>query len=85
MQYLGLLFVWMLSANVYASESQLESLYQDNNVEGSILIESADGKLKYQYNVNNEASYIPASTFKIPNTLIILEEGLIKDASEVIA
>lgn len=85
MQYLGLLFVWMLSANVYASESQLESLYQDNIVEGSILIESADGKLKYQYNVNNEASYIPASTFKIPNTLIILEEGLIKDASEVIA
>jgi beta-lactamase class D len=56
-----------------------------NNINGSILIESADGKLKYQYNVNNKESFIPASTFKIPNTLIILEEGFIKDPSEVIA
>lgn len=85
MKYLGLLVIWALSANIYALENEIESLYKANNVEGSILIESADGKLKYQYNVNNKESFIPASTFKIPNTLIILEEGLIKDSSEVIA
>ncbi|MEJ2062175.1 MAG: penicillin-binding transpeptidase domain-containing protein [Reinekea sp.] len=85
MKYLGLIVLWALSANIYAVESQIESLYKANNVNGSILIESADGKQRYQYNVNNKESFIPASTFKIPNTLIILEEGLIKDSSEVIA
>ena len=31
-----------------------------------------------------EQGHIPASTFKIPNTLIALEEGVIKDQFEVI-
>jgi beta-lactamase class D len=31
-----------------------------------------------------DSGYIPASTFKIPNSLIALEEGLIKDTSQVI-
>lgn len=83
MKYLGLV-IWALSVNVLAGENQIESLYKANNVDGSILIESADGKQRYQYKVNNEESFIPASTFKIPNTLIILEEGLIKDPTEVI-
>ncbi|WP_438971824.1 penicillin-binding transpeptidase domain-containing protein [Methylophaga sp.] len=85
MKYLGLVVLWALSVNIYAGESQIESLYKANNVYGSILIESADGKQRYQYNVNNKESFIPASTFKIPNTLIILEEGLVKDPTEVIA
>ena len=84
MKYLGLLIVLAFSANTYAVEKEIESLYKAKNINGSILIESADGKIKYQYNVNNKESFIPASTFKIPNTLIILEEGLIKDLSEVI-
>jgi beta-lactamase class D len=84
MKYLGLLIIWAFSANSYAGEQGIESLYKANNIKGSLLIESADGKLKYQYNINNKESFIPASTFKIPNTLIILEEGLIKDPSEVI-
>ncbi|MEJ2669053.1 MAG: penicillin-binding transpeptidase domain-containing protein [Gammaproteobacteria bacterium] len=84
MKYLGVIVLWALSANIYAVESQIESqiesLYKANHVYGSILIESADGKQRYQYNVNNKESFIP-----IPNTLILLEEGLIKDSSEVIA
>lgn len=79
-----LVVLWTLSANIYAVESQIESLYKTNNIYGSILIESANGKQRYQYNVNNKESFIPASTFKIPNTLIILEEELIKDPAEVI-
>jgi beta-lactamase class D len=84
MKHLGLFIVLAFSANIYAVEKEIESLYKANNINGSILIESADGERKYQYNVNNKESFIPASTFKIPNTLIILEEGLIKDLSEVI-
>jgi len=84
MQYLVLFLVCTLSVTIQAYEKEIDSLYKANNINGSILIESADGKQKYQYNVNNEKRYVPASTFKIPNTLIILEEGLIKDSSEII-
>ncbi len=84
MNYLRIFILLMFSINLYAEESRIESLYKANNINGSILIESADGKFKYQYNVSEKESFIPASTFKIPNTLIILEEGLIKDEFEVI-
>ena len=85
MKYLVLLVIWAFSTSIYAVDDEIESLYKANNIDGSLLIESADGKQTYQYNVNNKEGFIPASTFKIPNTLIILEEGLIKDPSEVIA
>ncbi len=62
----------------------IEDLYSSNSINGSLLFESLDGKTKHQYNVNDQESFIPASTFKIPNTLIILEEGFIKDSFEVI-
>lgn len=85
MKYLGLLIIWTFSANIYAADKEIASLYRDNNIHGAILIESADGKIKYQHNVDDTASFVPASTFKIPNTLIILEEALIEDASKIIA
>lgn len=89
MQYLALLLFWAFSMNLHAFENKAEReiarLYQSDHIQGSLLIESLDGKQKYQYNLNHQESFIPASTFKIPNTLIILEEGLIKDPSEIIA
>ncbi|MCF2950141.1 hypothetical protein L0668_18665 [Paraglaciecola aquimarina] len=84
MKYLVLLVMWAFSTSIYAVDDEIESLYKANNINGSILIESIDSKVKYQYNINDKESFIPASTFKIPNTLIILEEGLIKDQFEVI-
>ena len=73
-----------LSINLCAEERKIEDLYKLNHINGSLVIESLDGKYKHQYNVNDQESFIPASTFKIPNTLIILEEGFIKDPFEVI-
>jgi beta-lactamase class D len=84
MSFLRIFILLIISANLHAEENKIEDLYRSNNINGSILIESADGKVKYQHNVNDQESFIPASTFKIPNTLIILEEGLIKDQFEVI-
>jgi len=74
----------IISVSVHAEDNKVDSFYSLNAINGSILIESMDGKIKYQHNVDDKKSFIPASTFKIPNTLIILEEGLIKDQSEVI-
>lgn len=79
------IFVLLVSlSNLHAEVNAIENIFTKNNVEGSILIESEDGKTKYQHNVNKKERFIPASTFKIPNTLIILEEGLIRDESEII-
>ena len=84
MSFLIVFVLLVISINLHAEEGKIEELYKLSNINGSILIESADGNIKHQYNVSDKESFIPASTFKIPNTLIILEEGLIKDQFEVI-
>lgn len=84
MNVLALFILSLVSITLYAEENKIEALYKLNNINGSILIESGDGKVKHHYNVNDNERFIPASTFKILNTLIILEEGLIQDQSETI-
>lgn len=84
MNFFRIFTLLIISINLHAQEYKLAELYRSNGVNGSILIESIDGKIKYQYNVTDKENFIPASTFKIPNTLIILEEGLIKDQFSVI-
>ena len=84
MNFLKVCILFIVSINSYAEDNTIDELYKSNNINGSILIESADGGIKYQYNINDKESFIPASTFKIPNTLILLEEGLITDEFEII-
>lgn len=84
MVLLRILVLLSVSINMHANPKNIAQLFSNNNISGSILIESIDGKKRYQYNVNNDESFVPASTFKIANTLIILEEGLISDLSQVI-
>ena len=63
----------------------ISDLYKKYRVEGALVIASLDGDVEYVHNsVRAERRYLPASTFKIPNTLIALEEGAIKDDKEVI-
>lgn len=79
------IFILLVSfINSYATEDNIENLYKRNNIDGSLLIESLDGKVRHQYNVSDKEKFVPASTFKIPNTLIILEEEFINDTSEII-
>jgi beta-lactamase class D len=90
MKFLGLICFLAISLNLNAFEDQIDPLdqiqifYKTHNVEGSLLIESDDGKQVYQYNIDHNQKFVPASTFKIANTLIILEEQLIKNTSEII-
>lgn len=85
MKYLGLFIICVFSIAIHAAEKEIERLFAENKISGSMLIESGDGRISYQYNIDDEQSFVPASTFKIPNTLILLEEGLITDLSDVIA
>lgn len=70
---------------MFANDVLLETLFKASHVEGTLLIESLDGKERYVYNEERaKASLLPASTFKIPNTLIALQEGLVNENSIII-
>lgn len=49
-----------------------------------VLLNTSDNEF-IRYNPNQcDTGYIPASTFKIPHSLIAIEEGIIKDTSQII-
>jgi len=82
---LCLVFLSLLPASLLANDSDIGKLYMAEGVEGTLLIESLNGDVQYTNNSAKVAlAHIPASTFKIPNTLIALEEGAIKDPFETI-
>ncbi|MEM8638004.1 MAG: class D beta-lactamase [Cyanobacteria bacterium P01_G01_bin.54] len=59
--------------------------FQDLEVEGSILIYDLKGDRTYQHNPErNQTAFLPASTFKILNSLIALETGVITSALAVL-
>lgn len=58
---------------------------EDNQIDGTIIVSSL--KTGKEHIINKERSeqgFLPASTFKIPNTLIALQEKVIQDENEVI-
>lgn len=78
-----LLLVFPLS--LFANENTISNLYTAAGIEGTLLIQSLDKNTEYKHNSSRiDQAYIPASTFKIPNTLIALEEGVIKSPLEII-
>ncbi len=67
------------------SLNEIDELYHSSGIEGVLLISSLDGDVEYQHNADKVTwTNIPASTFKIPNTLMALEEEVIKDQFEII-
>ncbi len=62
-----------------------ERHFQELGVEGSILIYDANNNHVYQYNPQrNATAFLPASTFKILNSLISLETGAISNETAVL-
>ena len=63
----------------------LDDILSSRNLVGTVVISSLDGQ---EYICNRERAgqrFLPASTFKILNTLIALQESVIADEKEVIA
>ena len=59
--------------------------FEDLNIEGSILIFDLNQNLTYEYNSErNTTPFLPASTFKIPNSLIALENRVIESEVSVL-
>jgi beta-lactamase class D len=58
----------------------LDRLFQDLAIDGSILIYDKNSDRTYEHNPSrNTTAFFPASTFKILNALISLETGVIQD------
>lgn len=63
----------------------LEQYFQQLGIEGSIIIYDAQNEKSYQHNPQrNQTAFLPASTFKILNSLISLETGIIDDEIAVL-
>lgn len=68
-----------------ANDSGLAKIFNERNISGTVIITSLDGEIEYSYNKERaEKRFLPASTFKIPNTLIALDEGAIANEKEII-
>jgi beta-lactamase class D len=82
--YIAILFVacafFGVSARGQCEDTDLGKLFTDRMVDGTILISSLDGSQTYVHNERRaNTRFVPASTFKILNTLIALDEGAIAD------
>ncbi|MEL7245683.1 MAG: class D beta-lactamase [Cyanobacteria bacterium J06573_2] len=66
--------------NVVANRADFGDIFQKFGVEGSIIIYDSSKNKFYEHNSpRNSQAFLPASTFKILNTLIALETQVIKD------
>ncbi len=82
---LSLIISMIFPSLAIASDKDITSIYEKHNIEGTLVITSLDTNISYIHNTDRaKKQFIPASTFKIPNTLIALEESVIKDAKEIL-
>ncbi|SBS37736.1 Beta-lactamase OXA-2 precursor [Marinomonas spartinae] len=81
-----LLLIFFIATNVFAQEGDedLKAVFADSQVEGTVVIENLDGSKRYVYNQSRAHTKLAvASTFKIPNTLIGVDEHLVTGKSSV--
>lgn len=68
-----------------ASKTWFKALYDSYHTDGTFVLYDLKQKTWTYYNPERaEKAFLPASTFKIPNSLIALETGVIKDENEII-
>lgn len=79
------LFLFTLVSTSSAEDADIDQLFKQNNISGTMVISSLDGTTTYSHNNERAATrMLPASTFKIPNTLIALEEEAIGDEKQML-
>ena len=69
------LVLFPLVPSAHGEDLEIANLFKEKNLFGTIVISSRDGRKTYTHNDERARTrFVPASTFKIPNTLIALEE-----------
>jgi beta-lactamase class D len=87
--FLILLNLFSLNAMLLAEkkiiiDKSLDKYFEQKKVFGTFILTSLDKSIKIANNELYNTQYTPASTFKIPNTIIALESEVIKDENEII-
>ena len=79
-----LIFISFPSFSQINKTRDFKKHFAKHGVDGCFILfdESKNEYLRYNTNVC-DSTYLPASTFKIPNAVIALEEGIVKDTSQV--
>jgi len=76
-----ILFIASCSKSKFVEVSALHKILKQYNVEGSVLIFDAEADLYKGINFERcDSGFLPASTYKIPNTIIGLETGVVSDS-----
>jgi beta-lactamase class D len=84
-QLICILIIFTASTS-FAEDKDLAELFKKYDVKGTVVISSLSGEEQYIHNDNRAKEMLsPASTFKIPNSLIALEEKIILDENEIIS
>ncbi len=83
---LVILLTFACSPNNVTLDNSLEKFFDDNNVKGTFgLFDNGKGNfIVYNLGRFKDSAYLPASTFKIVNSLIGIETGRIVDEKRVI-
>ena len=78
-------FIFIGPAYMWAGDEALKGLFSQRHIEGAMIISSLDGDVEYIHNkARAEKRFLPASTFKILNALIALDEKAVRGEKEVI-
>ncbi|WPL16826.1 Beta-lactamase OXA-2 precursor [Thiorhodovibrio winogradskyi] len=78
MKYLLVVASLLLSVSARAEDPSLAKVFAERDIQGTIVISSLDGKQRYIHDEARAQQRFPcASTFKILNTLIALEEKVV--------
>ncbi len=76
-------FVFSVNTMVSNSNVNLQKIFDENKITGSVTIYDYKNKIWiYSNEEDSKIRRLPASTFKIPNSLIFLEEEVVKDENE---
>ena len=63
-----------------AEDKDIAKLFADKNIKGAIVLSDISGLKTYISNEHRASkAFIPASTFKIPNTLMALDKGVVTE------
>ncbi|GGA72240.1 oxacillin-hydrolyzing class D beta-lactamase OXA-50 [Neiella marina] len=83
--FFSLLIIFASQMSAQASDTALAKLFVDAEATGTLVIASLDGERRFVHNEQRaEQRFWPASTFKIANTLIALDAGVVAHATDVI-
>ena len=83
--FFAALIIVMTGCAQKATERDFKAHFERYGVEGCIALYNQADDQYIRYNSSLcDLGFLPASTFKIPNSLILLNEGVISDTSQVI-